>query len=87
MTTSARIASAITDGEVREKFEQFISALTKGDLRTLEKIYSDDYLLVRPDGKRLTKAQILEDPKDHAMTFTSFEMAQLASRREVWLPF
>ncbi len=70
-------SSAITEAEVRETFDQFIDALKKGRLEALEHIYSDDYLLVRPDGKTLTKNEILDDLKKHAMTLTSFETAQV----------
>jgi hypothetical protein len=49
--------------------EDFYGALRKNDLEKLSKIYSDDYMLVRPDGSAFTKAQILDDLKVHAMSF------------------
>ena len=54
--------------------EDFYGALRKNDLDKLSQIYSDDYTLVRPDGSAFTKAQILEDLKAHAMSFSSIEL-------------
>jgi ketosteroid isomerase-like protein len=54
--------------------ENFYGALRTGDLEKLSQIYSDDYMLVRPDGSAFTKAQILDDLKTHAMSFTSIEL-------------
>jgi ketosteroid isomerase-like protein len=65
--------SAITNDEVRAKFDQFIDALKTGDIGTLETIYDDDYLLVRADGQTLSKSQILDDLKKSGMIFPRFE--------------
>ena len=54
--------------------EDFYGALKKNDLEKLPQIYSDDYMLVRPDGSAFTKAQILDDLKAHAMSFHSIEL-------------
>jgi ketosteroid isomerase-like protein len=54
--------------------EDFYGALRKNDLEKLSKIYSDDYMLVRPDGSAFSKAQILGDLKAHAMSFNSIEL-------------
>src|SRR5271155_5631675 len=54
--------------------EDFYGALRKNDLEKLSQIYSDDYMLVRPDGTVFSKAQILDDLKTHAMSFTSIEL-------------
>src|SRR5690349_13524752 len=75
-------ASAITEAEVRDKFNEFIDALKTGDVQTLERIYRDDYLLVRPDGTILTKRQILDDLKGHSMIFTTFETAWVRIKTE-----
>jgi len=53
----------------RVQREDFYGALRKNDLEELSQIYSDDYMLVRPDGSAFTKAQILDDLKVHAMSF------------------
>jgi len=65
----------ITTQEVsRTHREDFYGALRNNDLAKLSQIYSDDYILVRPDGKAFSKAQILDDLKTHAMRFNSIEL-------------
>jgi ketosteroid isomerase-like protein len=54
--------------------EDFYGALKKNDLEKLTQIYSDDYMLVRPDGSTFSKAQILDDLKTHSMSFNSIEL-------------
>ena len=54
--------------------DDFYGALRKNDLEKLSQIYSDDYMLVRPGGSAVTKAQILDDLKIHAMRFSSIEL-------------
>jgi len=43
-------------------------------MEKLSQIYSDDYMLVRPNGSMFSKAQILDDLKIHAMSFRSIEL-------------
>jgi ketosteroid isomerase-like protein len=65
----------MTPEEVRHAHrEDFYGALRQNDLEKLSQIYSDDYMLVRPDGSAFTKAQILDDLKAHAMSFNSIEL-------------
>jgi ketosteroid isomerase-like protein len=52
----------------------FYGALMKNDLEKLAQIYSDDYMLVRPDGSVFSKARILEDLRNHAMRFSPIEL-------------
>src|ERR1700722_4697758 len=54
--------------------EDFYGALRANDLEKLSRIYSDDYMLGRPDGSAFSKAQILDDLKTHAMSFESIEL-------------
>jgi ketosteroid isomerase-like protein len=54
--------------------EDFYGALKANDLEKLSRIYSDDYMLVRPDGSAFSKTQILDDLKTHAMSFRSIEL-------------
>ena len=54
--------------------EDFYGALRKNDLAKLSQIYSDDYMLVRPDGSVFSKAQILDDLTAHSMSFQSIEL-------------
>jgi ketosteroid isomerase-like protein len=65
----------ITAEEVsRTHREDFYGALRKNDFEKLSQIYSEDYMLVRPDGSVFSKKQILDDLKTHAMTFRSIEL-------------
>jgi ketosteroid isomerase-like protein len=65
----------LTTEEVsRAHREDFYGALEKNDWEKLSQIYSDDYMLVRPDGSAFSKAQILEDLKAHSMSFNSIEL-------------
>jgi len=66
--------AAISKEEVQAFYEEFLRALKSGDTTSLERIYSDDYLLVRPNGDTLEKAEILSDLRHHSMKFTSFEV-------------
>ena len=64
-----------TEEVSRAHREDFYGALRKNDLEKLSQIYSDDYMLVRPDGSVFSKAQILNDLKTHSMSFKSIELA------------
>jgi ketosteroid isomerase-like protein len=66
--------------EVQASFEEFLQALKSGDASSLEQIYADDYILVRPNGDTLTKEQILADLRQHSMKFTSFEVKDVLIR-------
>jgi len=70
----------ISKEEVRESFEQFLQALKSGDTSSVEGLYADDYILVRPNGDTLRKDQILADVRQHAMKFTSFEVNDVLIR-------
>jgi ketosteroid isomerase-like protein len=63
-----------TEEVSRTHREEFYGALRKNDLEKLSQIYSDDYMLVRPDGSAFSKGQILDDLKTHAMSFSSIEL-------------
>src|SRR3981081_1684944 len=66
--------AAISKEEVQAFYEEFLRALKSGDITALERIYADDYLLVRPNGDTLEKKEILADLRHHFMRFTSFEV-------------
>ena len=52
----------------------FYRALQEHDYATLEAIYSDRYMLVRPDGSVLNKEQLLKDLTEHKMAFHPIEL-------------
>jgi ketosteroid isomerase-like protein len=58
----------------RAHHEDFYGALRTNDLDRLSQLYSDDYILVRPDGSSFSKSQILDDLKTHSMSFNSIEL-------------
>ena len=66
----------MTEEQVRRvHHNDFYGALEKKDLAKLSQIYADDYVLVRPDGNMLSKAEILDELKSHAMTIKVIELA------------
>ena len=74
--SQGELVMMMTPDEVsRAHREDFYEALRKNDLEKLSQIYSDDYMLVRPDGSAFSKTQILDDLKTHAMSFNSIELA------------
>ena len=73
-------AALISKEEVQAFYEGFLQALESGDVASLERIYADDYLLVRPNGDTLGKREILDDLRHHSMRFTSFEVNDVLIR-------
>jgi ketosteroid isomerase-like protein len=72
--------AAISKEEVQAFYEGFLQALKSGDVASLERIYADDYLLVRPNGDALGKKEILDDLRKHSMRFTAFEVNDVLIR-------
>ena len=52
----------------------FYRALIAMDLELLSTVYSDDYVLVRPDGTVLDKRGVLDDLKRGSLRFKSIEL-------------
>ena len=71
---------SISKEEVQTFYEEFLEALKSGDTTSLERIYADDYLLVRPNGDTLRKKEILADLRHHSMRFTSFQVQDVLIR-------
>ena len=71
---------SISKEEVQTFYEEFLQALKSGDITVLERIYADDYLLVRPNGNTFTKKEILDDLRQHSMRFTSFQVQDVLIR-------
>jgi ketosteroid isomerase-like protein len=70
----------ISKEEVQASYEEFIQALKSGDRSSPERMYADDYMLVRPNGDTLTKELILADLRQHSMRFTSFDVDDVRIR-------
>jgi ketosteroid isomerase-like protein len=74
------LVAMISKKEVQLFYEKFLLALESGDTASLEQIYADDYLLVRPNGDTLRKGEILDDLREHSMRFTSFDVNDVLIR-------
>jgi ketosteroid isomerase-like protein len=59
---------------LRTHVETFQVALKARDLETLSSLYSDDYMLVRPDGSVLSKDEVLRDLRMGGLTFESIDL-------------
>lgn len=62
-----------TKEEVLKADEERNEALQKGDIATLERIYSDDLVYANASGALLSKAQHLADIKARKLIFRSFK--------------
>ena len=60
--------------------EGFNRALTRQDYDALEGIYSEMYMLVRPDGSVLNKQQVLKDLRELGLRIHSIELLDAAVR-------
>ena len=68
----------MTEAEVvRTHVELFYGALKSRDWDELEAIYSDDYMLVRPDGSVLSKEEVLADLRIGGLVFKAIEIADV----------
>ena len=60
--------------------EDFNQALIRQDYGALEQIYSEQYMLVRPDGSVLNKQQVLTDLLEKGLKFHSIELKDAVAR-------
>jgi ketosteroid isomerase-like protein len=58
----------------------FYGGLKSQNYAALEELYSDDYMLVRPDGSVLNKQEVLHDLRANGLRFHSIDAGQLAVR-------
>lgn len=58
----------------------FNQALLRQDYDALEQIYSDNYMLVRPDGSVWNKQQVLKDLREQGLKFQSIDMKAVVVR-------
>jgi ketosteroid isomerase-like protein len=65
----------MTETEVlRIHTDCFYEALKRQDFAALEGLYSDRYMLVRPDGSSLNKQQVLKDLREQGLVFQSIDL-------------
>jgi hypothetical protein len=65
---------------LRLHVDGFNRALTSGNHDALEHLYSDAYMLVRADGSVLNKSQVLQDLREHGLTFESIDIDETKVR-------
>ena len=71
----------MTEAEVlRTHQDLFNGALTSRKWDQLAAIYSDDYMLVRPDGSVLSKEEVLTDLRTGGLVFKAIEVADVNVR-------
>jgi ketosteroid isomerase-like protein len=78
----------MTEAEVlRTHAELFNGALKSRDWDQLAAIYSDDYMLVRPDGSVLSKEEVLADLRIGGLALQAIEIADVKIRIHGDTPF
>jgi ketosteroid isomerase-like protein len=78
---SDREERKMTEAEVlRTHLDLFNGALKSRDWDQLEAIYSDDYMLVRPDGSVLSKEEVLADLRIGGLAVKAIEIADVKVR-------
>jgi ketosteroid isomerase-like protein len=87
VSSACNSIAVINKKQVQAFYEEFLRALKSGDITSLERIYADDYLLVRPNGATFGKNEILADLRLHSMRFTSFELNDVVIRTKGLLAF
>jgi hypothetical protein len=68
------------DEVLRVHSDVFYAALTGQNYPALEQLYSDNYMLVRPDGSVLNKQEVLQDLRSNGLRFHSIDPGQLVAR-------
>jgi ketosteroid isomerase-like protein len=68
------------DDVIRAHTLAFNGALKSKDWGALSEIYSDDYMLVRPDGSVLSKEEVLRDLQAGGLTFHSIDITGVRVR-------
>jgi len=70
----------MTEEQLLRRHSEFNQALLHQDYDALEGIYSDAYMLVRPDGSVLNKQQVLKDLREKGLKFHSIELKDPVAR-------
>lgn len=71
-STNTAASSAAAESEIRKLMDTGAAALARNDADTMEKIYSDGYMLVNNDGSVQTRAERLSALRSGAVKYTSF---------------
>lgn len=70
----------MTEEQLLRRHSEFNQALLHQDYEGLQRIYSDAYVLVRPDGSVLNKQQVLKDLREKGLKFHSIELKDPVAR-------
>src|SRR5271154_6617054 len=73
-------SEAMTEADLNDAHRRFDSALIGGDLKALDQLYASDYVVIRPNGQRLSKSEILADIAAHAVRFSSISSKSVQNR-------
>ena len=65
--------SAAAEQAVRQRSREYVDALTKRDVGTLEKIWADGYTFINPQGQLVTKAQRIANVTSGATEFQAIK--------------
>jgi ketosteroid isomerase-like protein len=68
------------DEVLRIHTDVFYGSLKSQDYAALEELYSDDYMLVRPDGAVLNKQEVLHDLQSNGLMFHSIDSREITVR-------
>jgi uncharacterized protein (TIGR02246 family) len=74
------VLAAGAESELKGLEQQWSEAYTKGDTAVLRSIEAEDYRLVDPDGKVLTKSQDIKELGDKTFSVKSFTFDELDVR-------
>ena len=70
----------MTEADLIDIHKRFTSALIGGDLKALDQLYASDYVLIRPNGQRLSKPEVLADIAVHAMRLSGMSSTSVQNK-------
>jgi ketosteroid isomerase-like protein len=67
-------------GEVERLERTLVEAIAKTDLAAYDRIVADDYVVIDPSGKEITKAEVIASYKDGTRRYTNLEIFDVRGR-------
>jgi ketosteroid isomerase-like protein len=77
---ATRAADEEAEKAVATLSKKMTDALVKGDIAVLDGIMADDWIIIDPVGKVVTKAESLGDIKDRSVAFHAMDKSELKPR-------
>ena len=71
---------AAAAGEVEQLERTLVEAIAKTDLAAYDRIVADDYAVIDPSGKEITKAEVIASYKDGTRRYTNLEIYDVRGR-------